>query len=57
MNTVKFYRRDTGALKRVKIRQSWGPHDRGDRIYYPARITEAMMAALGYSRKRPRGLR
>lgn len=56
MNTVKFYHRDTGKEKRVRIVQRLvgrkTPQD--TRKYYPLQITEALMAHAGYFRKRPK---
>lgn len=52
MNTVKFYHRDTGNMRRVRIVQgrpfkSWAK-------YQPLTFTEKAMAHAGYFRKRPK---
>lgn len=54
MNIVKFYQRDTGSLKRVKVSQG-RPLLNGQptRRYYPVDTTERLMANAGYFRKRP----
>jgi hypothetical protein len=52
MNVVKFYHRDTGNMRPVRIVQG-RPPTRGAK-YQPLTFTEKAMAHAGYFRKRPK---
>jgi len=56
VNIVKFYHRDTGKEKRVRIVQRLVGRKTPQAIrkWYPLQITEAMMAHAGYFRQKPR---
>lgn len=60
MNVVKFYHRDTGKLRRAKVKQrkpiaSISKFKKSNpNKYYSLPDTERMMASVGYFRQRPK---